>query len=110
MFNATGSRNWFHSPRKLKIATEAMPGLVIGSITWKNVRHSPAPSTAAASPISSGTAEERVQEEHGERQRERDVDDDESGLAVEQVEALASDLNSGTIARKIGNVRQASIM
>ena len=82
MFNAIGRRNWFHSPRKLKIATEARPGLAIGSITWKNVRHSPAPSTAAASADLVGQApEERVQEEHGERQREGDVDDDESGLA-----------------------------
>ena len=56
MLRATGSRNWFHRPRKLKIATEAMPGAAIGSITWKNVRHSPAPSTSAASEISSGSA------------------------------------------------------
>ena len=36
------------------MATDAMPGRAIGSITWKNVRHSPAPSTAAASAISVG--------------------------------------------------------
>ena len=49
VLRATGSRNWFQRPRKLKIATDAMPGRAIGSITWKNVRHSPAPSICAAS-------------------------------------------------------------
>ena len=46
-----GSRNWFHKPTKFKIATVAKPGLAIGSMIWKKVRHSPAPSTAAASAI-----------------------------------------------------------
>ena len=36
------------------MATAAIPGLAIGSITWKKVRHLPAPSIAAASEISPG--------------------------------------------------------
>ena len=38
------------------MATDAIPGLAIGSMTWKNLRHSPAPSISAASAISSGRA------------------------------------------------------
>ena len=55
MLIATGIRNWFHRPRKLKIATEANPLRAIGSITMKKVAHSPAPSNAAASEISYGS-------------------------------------------------------
>ena len=76
-------------PRKLKIATEAMPGRAIGSMTGKKVRHSPAPSIAAASATSSGSARKNgEQEEHGERQRERHVGDDQARQRVEQADAL----------------------
>ena len=51
VFRATGSRNWFHSPTKFRIATVARPGRAIGSMIWKKIRHSPAPSIAAASAI-----------------------------------------------------------
>ena len=37
-------------------ATVTMPGAIIGRLTWKNVRASLAPSSRAASMISSGTA------------------------------------------------------
>jgi hypothetical protein len=54
VLSATGSRNWFHRPRKLKIATAAMPGRAIGSMIRKKARQSPAPSISAASYTSFG--------------------------------------------------------
>ena len=89
VFNAIGSRNWFHRPTKLRIATVASPGLAIGSITWKKVRHSPAPSIAAASAIEfDSDLKNDIEEEHGEGEGERRVSDDQPGQRVQQPDAL----------------------
>ena len=46
----------FHVPTTESRSTVTIAGFSSGSATWKNVRHSPAPSMRAASSISSGTA------------------------------------------------------
>jgi hypothetical protein len=55
-FSATGSRNWFQSPTKFRIASVEIAGRAIGTMIEKKVRHSPAPSIAAASVTEVGSA------------------------------------------------------
>jgi len=54
-FSTSGSRYWFHCPRKLKTPIEINPGLASGSMIRKNVPKWPAPSMNAASASSLGS-------------------------------------------------------
>ena len=77
------SRNSFQATMNVRIPAVARPGAASGTTTFRNASKFVAPSTSAASSRSLGyLPEERREDVDRQRQRERQVRDDQAGIVL----------------------------